>query len=95
MEDIAQDRYVYTPHTPNASIVPSALIKKLADSGIKQSHLKHLPNEDLEITFSLADKARFFDLPYVHLPRRSWEQVAISDTQDSQAAHRNIRDRSK
>ena len=61
-------------HTPNASIVPSALIKKLADSGIKPSHLQRLPNGDLEITFhTLADKSRFFYLPYVHPPRRSWE----------------------
>ena len=58
----------------NASIVPSALIKKLADSGIKRSHLQRLPSGGLENTFhTLPDKARFFDLPYVHMPRRSWE----------------------
>ena len=61
-------------HTPNAHIIPSALIKKLAEAGIKPSHLQRLPNGDLEITFhTVADKARFFDLPYVHLPRRNWE----------------------
>ena len=61
-------------HTPNATIVPSALIYKLTEAEICPSHLQRLPNGDLEITFkTLEDKDRFFRLPYVHLPRRDWE----------------------
>eukprot|EP00795_Rhopilema_esculentum_P015901 gene15901-7233_t len=61
-------------HIPNAHIIPSALIKRLTEAGIKPSHLQRLPNGDLKITFhTLEDKVHFVYLPYVHLPRRNWE----------------------
>ena len=61
-------------HTPNATIVPSALVNCLAEHDIRPTHLQKLPNGDLELTFkSVEDKEKFFSLPNVHLPRRSWQ----------------------
>ena len=61
-------------HTPNATTIPSALINSLAEHDIEPTHLQKLPNGDLEMTFtSEEDKGKFFSLPKVHLPRRSWQ----------------------